>query len=224
VIIRNLLILVLIFASQSIIAQQNNTMFFEPEIGLEYRVNSKYKHSFNMENRNFIYQNADFEYQVKHLEFSHTSEFLLKENKSIGMGIQYRFEENFIDKEENEFRLLQEYSWNQLNANTALGQQLKNEQRFYNSTTKYRLRYEIKLKILLEYNNPEAAYFKTETETLFEVAKTQKPEYEQRLSVLMGWQIHKKNNLEIGLQYRMADYTQNLGHELFLTTSFNVSL
>ena len=140
------------------------------------------------------------------------------------MGVQYRFEENFIDFEENEFRILQEYNWSNLNSTTTLDHRFRNEQRFYSSTTKYRFRYEIGLSIPLGNTDKKNTSFKTEAETLFEIAKTQKPEYEQRFSTLLEWQFQPKTNLEFGLQYRLANYTQNLGHELFLVTSLNVIL
>lgn len=214
--------LVVLFAMPYAVAQQKYTMFFEPEINLEYNVSDNYAHSFGIENRNFIYRNSNFDYHIKHLEFAHTSTFLLNKNQDIGLGIQYRFEENFIDNEENEFRILQEYNWSNLNP-TTLNHRFRNEQRFFSSTTKYRFRYQIGLSIPLG-NGDKKTSFKTEAETLFEVAKTQKPEYEQRFSTLLEWQFQPKTNLEFGLQYRLANYTQNLGHELFLVTSFNVSI
>lgn len=215
--------LVVLFAMPYAVAQQKHAMFFEPEINLEYNVSDNYAHSFGIENRNFIYKNSGFHYHIKHLEFAHTSTFLLNKNQDIGLGIQYRFEENFIDNEENEFRILQEYNWSNLDPTTTLNHRFRNEQRFFSSTTKYRFRYQIGLSIPLG-NGDKSTSFKTEAETLFEVAKTQKPEYEQRFSTLLEWQFQPKTNLEFGLQYRLANYTQNLGHELFLVTSFNVSL
>ncbi|MGJ8594154.1 MAG: DUF2490 domain-containing protein [Aquaticitalea sp.] len=218
---RTIVLFFIFFAAANSKAQDNLTLFFEPEITLDYRVSTNYAQSLSIENRNFVYRNEDFSYDVKHLEIAHTSEFLLTENKTIGLGIQYRFEKNFEASEENEIRLVQEYSWDVEKTNFVASQTIKTEQRFYNSTTKYRVRYELGLKLPI---GAEANYMSFETESLFELAKTQKPELEQRLDIGIGWRLQPKTNLEIGLQYRLSDYTQNLGHELFFVTSLDISL
>ncbi|MDN3492026.1 DUF2490 domain-containing protein [Winogradskyella bathintestinalis] len=212
-------------------AQENYTLFFEPEIKLEYRISSKYSHSFGIENRNFVYNDATYNFSIKHLEFSHTSEYALNSNQSLAVGIQYRFEKNFKPTEENEFRFLQAFEWGIDKTLFSMEQKIRTEQRFYSSTSKYRLRYELGLTFPLNRSNralnnveKNTVYIKAETETLFEIAKTQKPELEQRLSSVFGWQFGSSTGFEIGLQYRLADYTQNIGHELFLITGVEIEL
>jgi hypothetical protein len=70
----------------------------------------------------------------------------------------------------------------------------------------------------------ETTYFKSDTETLFEIAHTQKPEFEQRLTAVYGFLLLPKTNLELGTQYRLANYTQELEHELFMVMSLEVFL
>lgn len=205
-------------------SQDKPTLFFEPEIELAYKVSSFYSQSYSIENRNFIYQNSKFEYIVKHLEFAHSSSFSIKENQNISIGIQYRFEENFIETEENEFRLIQSYNWQSNPSKLDINQSLRSEQRFYNSTTKYRLRYEFGLKLFKGKLTHANSYLRMETESLFEISKTQKPELEQRLTSIYGLEFNKETSFEIGLQYRLANYTQNLGHEIFLITGLNLQL
>ncbi|WP_431134146.1 DUF2490 domain-containing protein [Psychroserpens mesophilus] len=202
-------------------AQESLTLFFEPEVEFNYNITSKYSHSFGIENRNYIYRMDDFQYQVKHLEFAHTSTYALNETQALSLGLQYRFEEHFIASEENEFRLLQAFEWASSSSQLNLKQELQTELRFFKSTTKYRLRYELGLKFPLSKTNN---YIITETESLFEIAKTQKPELEQRLSLMHGWSFNPKTSLEIGLQYRLADYIQNSEHELFLVCSYEIDL
>jgi len=204
------------------VAQEKFISFFEPEIEINYGVTEAYTHSFGVENRNFLYKNQNLGYTVKQIDVSHFSEFAIKESQTIGFGIQYRFEESFNKTEENELRFMQEWEWRNQHENFSIKNRLRNEQRFYASTTKYRLRYELGLKFWLQTN--QETYLKTETETLFEVAKTQKPEFEQRATFLYGFKLLPKTTLELGAQYRLANYTQNLGHELFIVLGMEISL
>lgn len=201
-------------------AQDNFTSFFEPEIEINYNVSSMYSQSFGIENRNFIYDDDDLGYTVKQIDISHFSEFRLKNNQSLAVGIQYRFENNFNTLEENELRMMQELQWDKVASGYTISNRLRNEQRLYASTTKYRLRYEFAFTVPLT----STTYLKTETEALFELAKTQKPELEQRISSVYGFTLFPKYSLELGAQYRLADYTQDLGHELFIVIGVEVDL
>lgn len=214
---RNTLLLVLffVFSFQLVaqVAQDNFRLLFQPKLNFDYDVSARYSHEFGIENRNFVYKNSEIDYNVKHIEIAHTSKFKLNENQVIGLGIQYRFQDNFEGSNENELRLIQRFGWNSKKSNFELSQEFKNEQRFYASTTKYRGRYEIALKFPLG-NKP--IYFLAETEALLELASSQKPEFEHRLSGIFGWELTNKTTFETGLQYRLSDYTQDLSHELFI--------
>ncbi|WP_419212073.1 DUF2490 domain-containing protein [Maribacter sp. X9] len=201
-------------------AQENFTSFFEPEIQINYDVSPKYSHSFGIENRNIFYEDSYLGYEAKQLDVSHFSEFKLAETKAIGLGIQYRFENTFDGSEENELRIMQQFEWKNVKSSFAITHRLRTEQRLYASTTKYRLRYEFGLAFPLN----TTTYLKTETETLFELANIQKPELEQRISAAYGFTVCSNTGLEIGTQYRLADYTQDLGHELFIVIGIEIDL
>lgn len=219
---KKIVFLFLCFSSNFLWSQENFESFFEPEIEIGYNVNTGYSHSFSVENRNYIYKEGELQFEVKQIEFSHTSSFQLNNDFEIGLGIQYRFEDIFNSSEENEFRLLQEFVWKKEQPVTSFKYRLRNEQRFYASTTKYRIRNEIGFKFPIK--NSDATYIKLETEALIEVAKTQKMELEQRAGLLVGNSLFRQTILEIGLQYRLADYTQDLGHELFLIMGIEIEL
>lgn len=203
-------------------AQEKFTFFLEPEIEINYNVTSTYSHSFGIENRNILYEDSHLGYAVKQIDVSHFSEFKLKENQAIGLGIQYRFENTFDGSEENELRFMQQFEWENVKSRYTFKSRLRNEQRIYASTIKYRLRYEFGLKYPL--NSITNTYLKTEAETLFELSKTQKPELEQRISAVYGFTVFPKTDLEIGAQYRLADYTQKLSHELFIVIGIAINL
>lgn len=201
-------------------SQNDFTIFFEPEFSIDYAVNERYSHSFSMENRNYIYKNHRFNFEGKQLEIAHFSIYEYNPGRSFGLGIQYRFKQTFNKTEEDELRLMQQYTWTHNYANFKLKNRLRNEQRFYPSKKKYRLRYEFGFTFYL---NESSSYFKAETEILIAWSKLQKPEFEERISSVFGWQF-QNYNLEVGLQYRLTDFTQQLGHELFLVTGLNISL
>lgn len=200
-------------------SQHNFKSFFEPEIELGYQVGNQYFHSFNIENRNIIYESSQIQYMVKQIDLGHTSTYLINEQTALGIGIQYRFEDTFDDSEENELRLSQEVEWSSDHENFSLKNRLRNEFRLYDSTTKYRWRYEIGFKLPII--NSQSSYLKLETESLLELATTQKPELEQRLTSLYGWSLSPSTGIEMGLQYRLANYTQDLGHEVFFVVGFD---
>ncbi|NJX13884.1 DUF2490 domain-containing protein [Tamlana crocina] len=204
----------------SVLCQDGYSTFFEPEVNFEYKVGSNYTQEFSLENRNLIYSDNNFIYTVKHLEIAHASKIDLSERGTLGLGMQYRFEENFKNKEENEFRLAQEFT---LGSPINKGIRYHNfafEQRFYKLTTKYRFRYQLGVEKPLSANR----FFIAETEALFEVAATQKPELEQRLSTVLGFSINSKTNFTLGMEYRLANYNLTLAHELFLITALDIEL
>ncbi|GGW53342.1 uncharacterized protein DUF2490 [Winogradskyella epiphytica] len=213
------------------LAQTNYSVLFEPEISLGYDVTSRYSHSFGIENRNLVFNDSDLKFEIKHIELAHTSTYALNSLQNIGLGIQFRFKENFDTIKENEFRLLQEYKWKNSGEYLDIAQRIRTEQRFYTSITTFRTRYELGLSFPLQRIKPHThktnisqTYIKTEMESLLEVAKTQKPKYEQRFSALFGCLLHVKTGFEIGFQYRLADYTQNIEHELFIVTGIDIHL
>lgn len=221
-IFRCFLLVSILLSSITTVAQENLTMFFEPDLSLGYKVSSNYSHTFEVENRNFFFRDENFKYQVKHLEFAHISTYSLNEKQSISAGVQYRFEENFNSSEDNEFRLQQSFQWQSDSESFRIKQQIRNEQRFYTNSSTYRLRYELGFQFPLKNSSGKDNYLKTEAESLCEIGKLQKPEYEQRLSTLYGWRLSPKSSFELGLQYRLSDYTQNLAHELFLVTGIDI--
>ncbi|GEQ85711.1 hypothetical protein ULMS_12190 [Patiriisocius marinistellae] len=218
------LISILIFILSSTISwtQENFIMYVEPQIEVEHSVNNLYSINFSVENRNLLYKNNEQQFVVKQIDIGHVSQFELSVNQLIGVGIKYRFKKVFNINEENELRLLQVYKWKNTWHNHNIKNRLRTEQRFYKSTFKNRLRYELGTAFLI--NQLSNSYIKLETEALFEIAKTQKPEYEQRLTTLYGFKLKKDKVVEVGTQYRLADYTQNLNHELFLVLKLEIDL
>lgn len=202
-------------------SQENLTLFFEPEINVSYSISKNYAQSFNIENKNFIYKDSEFKYVVKHIEIGHLSQYAISARTKLGLGIQYRFQEHFNASAENEFRLVQRVSWKSNTQKFSLKHTIKNEQRFYSSKTKYRFRYELDMTFPM---SESSDYINTKAEILLEISQSQKPEFEHRFTTVYGWELLPKTDFEIGAQYRLADFSQDLGHELYLVMGFDLNL
>jgi len=220
----SILVFVMLLVAKPTKAQDNFIGYFEPALEVSYDVNSKYSQSFAIENRNLIYRQRELEYQAKQIDLSHFSEFQWKPQWAVGLGLKYRFENTFDDTEENEFRLQEQLVYTPSESHLNISHQMRIEQRFYASETKHRFRYELSSTLPFDRNNPKSHYFVGDTESLLELGKTQKPEFEQRLSTGFGFKLTEQTILELGTQYRLGNYTQNLNHELFLLAGLEVQL
>lgn len=221
-IFRMTLVLLLVMASSQ--AQEKFIAYFEPSIGLDYDVTSTYTHSFGIDNRTFIYRHGEIVYYVKQLELSHLSELQIHPKYALGLGFLYRFKHVFDVDEDNEIRLQEHFVYSSENPMHKTEHRIKLEQRFYTSQTKHRFRYQLGYTFMLAEDVASQPYLKADTESLLELAKSQKPEFEQRVGVGFGWSLNSKTTLEVGAEYQLEDYTQDLIHELFLMVALGITL
>lgn len=205
-------------------SQSNFNGYFEPAVELSYQVSSTYSHSFALENRNIIYRDHKVGYTIKQIDISHFSEYQWNAAYAVGLGVQYRLENTFDPDEENELRLQQQMVYTPETLTFKVSHRFRTEQRFYVSVTKHRFRYQLGYAIPMAQNHPLRPYVKLETESLLEVAKIQKPELEQRFGVGFGWLLTPKSTFKMGVEYQLADYVQDLNHELFLLAEFGIKL
>ncbi len=205
-------------------AQANFTGYFEPAVELSYKISPTYSHSFAIENRNVIYRNNETEYNVRQIDISHLSEYQWDAKYALGLGLQYRWENAFQTDEENELRLQQQVVYTSEASSFEASHRFRTEQRLYASVTKHRLRYQLGYTIPLARENPLRPYMKVESEGLFELASTQKPELEQRFGVGFGWLLTPKTTIKLGVEYQLADYLQDLNHEFFMLAEFGIQL
>lgn len=205
-------------------AQEKFTAYFEPSIEFSYQISPNYSHSFEVENRNIVYRQGEMDYHVKQIDLSHLSEFQVHPEYALGFGLQYRIEQTFDSDEENEFRFKEQIVYTPKNSNYNIKHRFKVEQRFYASETKHRMRYRLGYTFPLSEEKSSQPYLKADTESLLELANSQKPEFEQRVGVAMGWSINSKTKLEVGAEYQLEDYTQDLIHEIFLLMNLGITL
>lgn len=142
------------------------------------------------------------------------------------MGIQYRFEENFGGNDENELRFNEEYKYKIKTQTTKIQHRVRTEQRIAGSLTSHRFRYKFGITRSLKANeiNTGGIYFIGNLETLLTVSEAFGPEYEQRIAAGIGWPLNDFAELELVTDYRLDDFTQNLGHELFFVAGISFKL
>lgn len=212
------LTVVLLSIGAKTFAQNSFTGYLMPSATVKYALNSKISQSFAIENRNFAYAHNEFDLRFKHFEFAHFSKYKFKEQHQIGLGISYRFES---DKEkENELRLMQQYEW-KAEKQSLVKHRIRTEQRIYDSLTKYRLRYQTGLSFPTKKICDE---FNIGNEIMMEISKARKPDYEERIITSAGWDLSESSLIEIGAQYRLSDFTNNLSHNVFLTAALTIKI
>ncbi|MCK0115231.1 DUF2490 domain-containing protein [Gelidibacter sp. F63206] len=172
------------------------------------------------------YDEKDYKFHVKQLDLAHFSSLKLNDNHKLALGVQYRFEDNFGGNDQNELRFTEEYKYEILRGETEFEHRLRVEQRFAGSLTSHRFRYKFGITHPLNPNlkDGEGIHLIAILESLLTVSDASKPEYEQRISGGIGWPLTTYAELELGMQYRLDDFTQNLGHELFFVTGLNFKL
>lgn len=219
----SLVSLVFLITSASVKGQENLTGYWQPQFAVNYPVSGAYSHNFAIANRNYTYENNEFSFRVKQLDLTHFSKLEIQDNQSIALGIMYRFYTN----RENELRFTQQYNITHKPFAVRFGHRFRAQQRITNSLTTHRFRYRFALDFPLvgEELDPGEPYFVGSFENLLSVAERNDPEFDIRLVGQVGWQLDGGIKFQLGVEYRMEDYSSSLPQNiLFLLTSAQLSL
>jgi hypothetical protein len=218
--------LVLFLFSYVAQGQDNLTGYWQPQIGVNYKVSNNYSHNFSLAKRTFILRDSDTEFTIRQLDLAHFSNLKIRGNQSVGLGIQYRFRGLFDDTAENELRLIQQYNITKSNRGLRFGNRFRSEQRITNSLTIHRFRYRFALDFPLQGQSLDIGetYLVLSTESLLSVAKASLPEYDQRITANLGWVLDEKTKLQVGTEYRAENYTNETEHVFFFLTTLVLSL
>lgn len=207
-------------------AQENFTGYFQPSLALNYGVATDYSHNFSIANRNYFYDDEAYGLRTRQLDLVHFSKLKVGDNKSLGLGIQYRFRKIFESEKDNEIRLTQQYNVTFRPRVLRIGHRIRTEQRITPSSTVQRFRYRFALDRPLqgEELNVGEAYFIGSAEALLSVSKSSAPQYDQRFSTSLGWLLTKNYKIQLGVEYRFENYTEITEHVFFIVSSLVVSL
>ena len=206
--------------------QNNFTFYFQPQIAINYNVINNYSHNFAIQQRSYIYDDNQFDIQARQLDISHFSKLKVLDNKSLALGIQYRFRETFEPDENNELRITQQFNSATKPYNVRFGHRVRSEQRITTKLTIFRFRYRFAVDLPLsgEQLDIGEAYFVGSLESLLSLAQFNKPEYDQRFTAHLGWLLNKNYKLQTGLEFRFEDYTNATQNILFFLSSLVISL
>ena len=218
---------VLIMMGTTILFGQNKfNGFYEPYIKLDCDVNKNFSQEFILEERTIWYDDDSFKFDVKQIDLAHFSKLKLSDKNAVAIGIQYRFRENFNQDKEKELRFTEEYTYTTKPKATEFEHRIRTEQRITSSAASHRFRYNFA--VLRAFNGSEIKkgkpYMIGDVETLLTVAKSTKPEYEQRFGAGVGFALSDLMKIELVTEYRLSDFTQNLVHELYFVTGLKISL
>lgn len=206
-------------------AQDNFTGYWQPSIALNYNVFGGYSHNFSVQNRNFIYNEGATQLSVRQIDAVHFSNYKIQDNQSLAFGILYRTRKTF-DGGHNELRLTQQYNFQSRPFVVRYGHRLRSEQRITKSNTVHRFRYRFSLDFPLQGEKLDVGetYFVGNFENLLSVAKMNQPQYDTRFTFNFGWKLSEQTKFQIGTEYRLEDYSQNLEQVLFFLSTLNISL
>lgn len=219
-------LLLLLCASTITQAQENLTGYWQPQIGVNYKVSNNYSHNFSVAKRTYTLRDSETEFTIRQLDLVHFSNLKIRGNQSVGFGIQYRFKGVFDDTKENELRLVQQYNSTKSDRGLRFGNRFRSEQRITNSLTIHRFRYRFALDFPLQGESLDVGepYLVLSTESLLSVAKASLPEYDQRITANLGWVLNENTKLQVGTEYRAENYTHATEHVFFLLTTLVLSL
>lgn len=220
------LFLTVFLCIQIIYAQENLTGYWQPQVAINYKVVPYCTHNFSMANRNYVVDNGDVQLSVRQLDLVHFSNLRLQDNKSIALGIQYRFR-NAFDESGDELRFTQQYNFTKKPMAVRYGHRFRTEQRLTKSPTIHRFRYRYALDFPLtgETLNVGEPYFVGSLENLLSVSKSASPGYDVRLTGQIGWQLHSGLKLQVGMEYRLEDFSSQIPQNvIFLLTSVQWTL
>ncbi|GAB4158842.1 MAG: hypothetical protein Tsb0033_12580 [Winogradskyella sp.] len=184
------------------------------DIGRNYKVN------FAIRSRYYLYQDEDYNFENRQLDFVHFSTLSLDYNHSVSLGIQYRIRES-IDGGSNELRLTQQFNYTKKREALRFGHRLRLEQRILDNFTILRTRYRFALDFPLNGEKLDVgeAYLIGSMEALISHSKNLKPELDHRTTAHIGWLISDKLKVQFGMEYRFEAFNLNTEEKLFLLTS-----
>ena len=218
--------LVVFIGSYNLQSQDSTIAYWEPEVAFNYKVTPLLKQNFSLSNRNYLYNDQKTQLTIRQIEITHFSSLTLDPYKSIGLGIQYRFREPFEKAKENELRLTQQFNITKKTSSVRFGNRFRIEQRIQPSKLVHRFRYRFAVDIPLKGLKMDIGepYLVATTESLLSLGKSIKPMYDQRITSQIGWSISQHLKAQLGIQFRIENYTESTEHVFFFLNSLVISL
>ena len=206
-------------------SQEDFESLGETSFALNHSVSDNYRVNFSARNRYFLYKDSEFTFNNRQIDIVHFSTYNIAYNKSLSLGVQYRFREGF-DGGSNELRFTQQYNYTKKRLALRFGHRFRFEQRILEHLTILRSRYRFALDFPLNGEKLDVGerYLVTTTEALLSVSKYTTPEIDYRITAQIGWLVDESLKLQTGLEYRFEAFNINTEQRLFILTSVILKL
>ncbi|NND15141.1 MAG: DUF2490 domain-containing protein, partial [Eudoraea sp.] len=122
------------------VAQNDWDGVLQPQLVLRNKVNGSYNQQWQLSNR-FIGLDEQQDFSLQFIDIMHLSSFVIGDNQRLGLGIQYRFQDNFDSESLNEFRITEQFISKNSMENGHSAHRFRIEQRIFPKTTLHRFRY-----------------------------------------------------------------------------------
>ena len=222
---KHFLLILLFLISGVSSAQSDLSIYAEPEFSLNLDQPNRWSFNFELGNRNLVLENEKGIFEARHLELSHFTSYEIGFYSKLSLGLRYRFRELFDDSQQDEVRITQQYGRSRKYDLLKLAHRVRFEQRLREETS-FRSRYEFSLEFPLNGTRIDRYEFfmVLNTEALWSIGKAQKPSFEQRIGFAIGNEIFQNTKADLGLEYRLDDYTNETASEIFITTGVTISI
>ncbi len=208
---------------QKVYSQDTYSLLLEPEFNVVLQSEHQWAYSFGIGQRGVILDINEEEkiqnYYTEHLELSHYTQYSFSSRFQVALRVRYRFREIFEDLKHDEIRFIEEFEYKHASWRFQPKHRIRIEQRIEDLVS-YRTRYE------LSASQPISSEFLfiLATETLFGIAKNQKPEPEQRFEIGIANTSFENLELNLGLEYRIDNYIRYPQREYFISTGVTLHL
>ena len=219
-------VFVLVIAGPLGWAQEDLSLLLEPRVSLNYPVTATYSHNFSIAQRVLYLNLGEEEIATRNVDLSHFSIVNWGVNRSLGLGILYRFREAFEEQNTNELRLTQQVNFVNRGQSLRFGHRLRAEQRIFPSLTLHRFRYRFAVDGPLQGKSldPGELYWIGGLEGLFTSGKGIEPSYSLRTIGWLGYLANDLIKIQVGGEYRIAQLWDSNRPFLFLLTSLVFNL
>lgn len=199
--------------------------FFEPEVDLKWDPSGRWTYYFTFSNRDLIYKDENVKFDIQHVELTPFVTYEVGFYNKLGLGVRYRFRELFEDSSQDEIRIIEQFSHERDFNRIVLAYRIRLEERFRENTT-FRSRYRLSGEFPLNGDRVDRNEFfmVAETEALWSLGKFEKPSLEQRIGISLGNKIFKNTTGELGVEYRLEDYTGDTSKSWFISSSISISI
>mgnify|MGYP001045528687 CR=1 FL=1 len=200
-------------------AQHNFETFGETGLVFNKKFSNSFKMNYALRTRYFLYKEQDFFLENRQIDLVTFSTFNLNYNKSLSLGVQYRFRENF-DGASNELRLTQQYNFIKKNLFWRFGHRFRLEQRIFTNNAIFRQRYRFTVDRPLngEQLDVGEAYIILSMEGLLSLTTLSAPEIDHRTTTQLGFQLTERTKIQLGFEYRFEKFNINTEEKLFILT------